>query len=305
MFKALTLSGLLFAASAWCDASSKRGLVYVQSDFPEDDKVWYQPGSDLTWYYNYGSVPSIEFADSNLDFVPMLWGSPEISSDTTFLDSVTSQLEAGANFTYVLGFNEPDGTWETGGSNIAPEVAAAAWIKQIEPLKEKGLKLGAPAVTGSPRGSEWLENFFKECAGQCNVDFIPTHWYGPFEGFASRLGEVRAAYPNQTIWVTEYALAHEDLAASQSFYNSTAEYLDRLDYVTHYSWFGSFRSDNSSVGVNAAMLTEDGAITDIGAWYLNIPAEGNVPSSAPTLGSSTGTRALLVLAAVLAVMLRS
>lgn len=53
-------------------------------------------------------------------------------------------------------------------------------------------------------------------------------------------------------------------------------------YVTHYSYFGAFRSSVSNVGPNAAMLTEKGKLTDIGAWYLGQPAEGNVPKSGQT-----------------------
>lgn len=48
-------------------------------------------------------------------------------------------------------------------------------------------------------------------------------------------------------------------------------------YITHYSYFGSFRSDVSNVGPNAAMLTQDGKLTDIGSWYLGGSATSNKP----------------------------
>lgn len=50
--------------------------------------------------------------------------------------------------------------------------------------------------------------------------------------------------------------------------------------MTHYSYFGSFRSDVSNVGPNAAMLTQDGKLTDIGAWYLAETATGAIPKGA-------------------------
>ena len=86
--------------------SSKRGLVYVPSEqHPQDDANWDAPNSDLSWYYNYQSKPSPAFADeSKFEFVPMLWG-----SSSSFLSEVQSQIKAGANIRYVLGFNEPDG----------------------------------------------------------------------------------------------------------------------------------------------------------------------------------------------------
>lgn len=54
-----------------------------------------------------------------------------------------------------------------------------------------------------------------------------------------------------------------------------------VSYITHYSYFGSFRSSVSNVGPNAAMLTEKGQLTDIGSWYLGGSATGNKPSGSP------------------------
>lgn len=92
--------------------SSKRGLVFVPSEnHPQDDANWDSPTSDLTWYYNYASKPSPALAGApKLQFVPMLWGA---GNSTTFLSDVQSQIKAGANITYVLGFNEPDGESST------------------------------------------------------------------------------------------------------------------------------------------------------------------------------------------------
>lgn len=50
--------------------------------------------------------------------------------------------------------------------------------------------------------------------------------------------------------------------------------------VTHYSWFGSFRSSVSNVGENSAMLNSKGKLTDLGAWYLGKSATGVEPDSA-------------------------
>lgn len=47
--------------------------------------------------------------------------------------------------------------------------------------------------------------------------------------------------------------------------------------VTHYSYFGSFRSFTSNVGYNVSMLNSNGQLTDIGSWYLGGDATGVVP----------------------------
>jgi hypothetical protein len=50
--------------------------------------------------------------------------------------------------------------------------------------------------------------------------------------------------------------------------------------LTHYSYFGAFRSDVSNVGPNAAMLNQDGKLTDIGSWYMGGVATNVVPKGA-------------------------
>ena len=226
---------VLFFQAIYCQGPStspKRGLVYVPSSTPSDYSIWDSSTSDLTWYYNYGPSPSATYNNSTkLQFVPMLFTAPSSTSDNTFLDAVTQQISDGANVSYVLAFNEPDGTSATGGSNISPDLAAQTWIREIEPLKKMGVKLGAPAVTGAPTGFTWLQNFFTACNGNCSADFIPVHWYGNFEGLASHIGQVYSTYPNMSIWVTEFADAGANLADSQTFYNQSSSYLDRLEYV--------------------------------------------------------------------------
>lgn len=211
-------------------SSPKRGLCHVPStDHPSDDSIWTStPGSDLTWYYNYKAEPSDAYKDDKgFQFVPMLWGASDSDQGTPFLDSVTQQLDSGAKIEFVLGFNEPDGPFSTGGSNVGVDVAASAWKKQMEPLREKGVKLGAPAVTGSDDGFGWLQNWFKACDGGCNPDFMPVHWYGSFEGMAGHIGRVVAEYPNMTIWVTEWGYPNMDLQTTQDFYNNSVAMFDR------------------------------------------------------------------------------
>lgn len=216
------------AAQSTASTSSKRGLCHVPSNkHPEDDKIWQNGPSPPTWYYNYKPEPTAEYAkDTAMQFVPMLWGASVDDKGTPFLDSVKKQIDSGANITYVLGFNEPDGGFDTGGSNLAAGLAAARWKAEIEPLKELGVKLGAPAVTGAESGWQWLENFFSECAGGCNPDFIPVHWYGNFEGMMSHVGQVTSKWPNLTVWITEYGYPNQNLKTTQEFYNMSANSFD-------------------------------------------------------------------------------
>jgi len=224
------------SVAAGATRSAKRGLVYVPSVYTQDDNIWDDSESDLTWYYNYQTTPTQKYQGTKLQFVPMQWGAPSNpTTDMSFYNSVVSQIKAGDNVTWVLGFNEPDGC-ASGGSCVSATVAAQVWKKQFEPLKwNYGIKLGAPAVTGATTGFTWLENFNAACAAingnntGCLVDFIPIHWYGNFEGLASHMGQVNGSYPNVTdMWVTEFAYANEGLQDTQDFYNSSTEYFDRI-----------------------------------------------------------------------------
>ena len=141
-------------------------------------------------------------------------------------DSVKKQIDSGTNISYVLGFNEPDGGYDTGGSSLAVTLAAARWKAEMEPLKALGVKLGAPAVTGAASGWQWLDNIFNEGAGGCNPDFITVQWYGNFEGMMSHIGQVTSKWPNLTVWVTEYGYPNQDLKTTQEFYNMSATSFD-------------------------------------------------------------------------------
>ncbi|TRX93523.1 hypothetical protein FHL15_005495 [Xylaria flabelliformis] len=316
--------------------SDKRGLVFVPNKkTPEDNTIWVRDGSDLTWYYNYDPTPSPAFADksqSDFEFVPMLWGSID---DTSFLDSVNKLIDGGRNISHVLTFNEPDGSTQNGGSNVAPSKAAQVWVDNIIPLTEKGIKAGLPTCTGGEGGIPWLQQFLGNCSQlistdgnqkNCSYDFVGIHWYGNFEGLASHLGEYAAAYvilyyllkqsminelinswlcsfPNKTQWITEYNLDNQDLTATQEFFNTSAEYFDRLDSVARYSYFGSFRSRDSNVGPNAVMLNNDGQLTDIGSWYLGSTATGVKPQSGPAARSQVDVLLAITLVFVGSVLL--
>ena len=129
----------------------------------------------------------------------------------------------------------------------------------IQRSSPPGLRENEPRLT--------LYRFITKCTS-CTISFIPIHWYGSFESFASHVGEYHQAFPGIPLWVTELGFAHQSLTVTQGFFNASVEYLDRLEYVQRYSWFGAFRADVSNVGPNGAMLSDRGEVTEIGKWYL-------------------------------------
>ncbi|GKT86010.1 F5/8 type C domain protein [Colletotrichum tofieldiae] len=251
-----------------------------------DNQIWVQSGSDLTWYYNYQEIPSPAFASKSqeeFEFVPMMWGVSSNPEDTTFLRAVKGLIkDKGINITHALGFNEPDGPTQYGGSNIAPDIAAKAWVANFIPLQELGVKVGLPACTGAPAGLPWLKQFLGNCS-----EIIS-------EGEKRRTAPTTSSlFPDTKIWVTEYAYAHQDLATTQEFYNMSADYFDRIDYIERYTYFGAFRSKTSNVGPNASFLNNDGKVTDIGAWYMGMSSTGVNPQSGDKSAAVRGSAPVL------------
>jgi hypothetical protein len=73
-------------------------------------------------------------------------------------------------------------------------------------------------------------------------------------------------FPGIPQWITEYNIDNQSLDDSQTFYNESSQYFDRIDSVGRYSLFGAFRSGVSNIGPNPVMLNNDGKLTDIGSW---------------------------------------
>jgi hypothetical protein len=275
---------LFTVTSALPSRSPKRGLVYVSTPHSTiDDTIWTQPNSDLTWYYNYSPYPNSAYP--HLEFAPMLFSIPTDDSFTTQIATLLDSAEA--NITHILAFNEPDGPTSQGGTSLSPSAAAKSYMTTLASLltshPKANLQLGWPAVTGSPRGLIWLADFNTSChrlaSSGCPASFLPIHWYGDFAGLASYVGQIHDLYPKLPLWVTEFADPNADIGDSQGFFNQSVAFLDRLDYVDRYAYFGAFRSQDSNIGGEGVMLDKGGALTDVGEWYLGLNGTGRDPDS--------------------------
>ncbi|KAK4158988.1 glycosyl hydrolase catalytic core-domain-containing protein [Cladorrhinum sp. PSN259] len=277
-FLSLLLSSTTSAQSA-SSKNAKRGLVSTPSpDFPEDDAVYTNNSSPLTWYHNFGPKPASaydKFSQTEFEFVPTMWGIySEGGSDTFFLGNITA-LSKQRKISHVLTFNLPDLRFQDGGSQMEPKMAAKVWVRNILPLREEqGVKVGLPTVS-DPRGG-WLEPFLGNCTEmnkgkECEYDFVSMHSFGMFEHLKENIGKWESKFPGKPIWVTEVGYNDQDLVTTQDFYNKSIAYLENSTVVERYSWFGAFRSELSNVGPSMAMLDKVGDLTAIGSWYLNQP----------------------------------
>ncbi|KAF1914768.1 glycosyl hydrolase catalytic core-domain-containing protein [Ampelomyces quisqualis] len=262
---------------------SKRGFAYTGDTHATDNRLL-SSNSPLEWYYNWSPYPNTNLIPSDsLEFVPMIHGIDATQSPRT--EQVIKELPKSS--THLLSFNEPDGTTGSGGSSIKPADAAKAYIDYVVPFRSgqsggRSWKISHPSTTGSPNGLEWLRSFNESCyeidpQSGCPTDFVSAHWYGAFDGMADWLGTLDEFYnANATrnepvkIWVTEMGLPQQSAEATVQMMNQTLPYLDKLEYVEKYAWFGAFRTDDANewTGDGVALFDGDGGLTDLGALYM-------------------------------------
>ncbi|KAI1340721.1 glycoside hydrolase family 128 protein [Xylariaceae sp. FL0016] len=288
LIRKLRLSSALACAlagrsTAQDDASPKRGLSYVGDTHAADYDILLSSNSPLSWYYNWSPYPvSSDIFQADIEFVPTLHGTDSLDGDIQQLDNLDDSSK------HLFTFNEPDGTTSSGGSSIEPQDAAKAYIEQIVPLRDR-FQISHPSVTGSSRGLQWLDDFNSSCweidsESGCPADFVTAHWYGDFAGLSSWLGQLAGWYNKSgsgldgdlQVWISELALVQASDDTTFAMMNQTLPYLDSLDYVAKYSWFGAFRPNeaNDWTGDGVSLFQNDGGLSQLGAYYLGGQANG-------------------------------
>lgn len=283
-------------------AAEKRGIAYIGTRNPSDYNIFLGGRSPITWYYNWSPNPvGRPGGFDDIEFVPLIHGIANLDSDLRRLRSLPERS------THLMTFNEPDHTTDGGGSDISPSDAAQAYIDRIAPLSiQNGGRwyIAWPSTTGTGNGLNWLRSFNESCydidpQNGCPIDFIATHFYGDFPALASWLGSLdeyynadRADGQKLGMWITEVALPQQSADATLVMMNTTIPYLDGLEYVDKYSWFGLFRQRNANewTGDGVALLDDGGALTSLGARYLSTSNFTFQQGMRATEAQSTGSK---------------
>jgi len=279
-------------------ATSKRGIAYIPYGYSADYNLLLSNNSELSWYYTWypTSAPTDGFYGTHADTIEFV---PTLKSLHNLTEPVLAGLPNITTSRYLFTFNEPDGEVDTGGTAISPANAARAYIDSIVPFRTSGrFQLSHPAVTGSERGFQWLRDFRNACfaidaKNGCPADFVVVHWYGDFQGMADWMGRLAAWYAGNTtdgdvgyrgggvgrpvrLWVTEMGLPQGNNETQLAVMAQTLPYLDGLEYVERYAWFGIFRPDNANAwtGSGLSLFRNDGGLSDLGALYLGGNSSG-------------------------------
>lgn len=272
---------LLPNAIAQSNDTSKRGIAYIVDGHSADYNLLLSSKSPLNWYYTWKptTAPKEIFwgdREDTIEFVPTIHNNTKLDADLVALASLPESSK------YLFTFNEPDGTFETGGSDLSPQDAARDYIAKIVPLRNR-FKISHPTTTGSQRGFQWLQDFNTACwaidpENGCPTDFVVVHWYGDFLGMTSWIGQLAAWYQGSKVglqgelkmWVTELGVPGAPTDANLAVMSETLPYLDSLDYVDRYAWFGIFRPDgaNNWTGAGLSLFENDGGLSTLGAMYV-------------------------------------
>lgn len=163
--------------------SPKRGISWDEKNvaLTPDNLSKMSPG--ISWLYNWGIRPSSEALSSGdgseIAYVPMCWNGS--FNETELRQWLTAHPET----KYLLGFNEPNLSWNVGGSQMTSQQAATAWPRLEQIADEFGLELVAPALnySGDVVGGriyntpfDWLEEFVR-LYPTARMDYLCLHCY--------------------------------------------------------------------------------------------------------------------------------
>ncbi|KAL9112767.1 MAG: hypothetical protein Q9227_003070 [Pyrenula ochraceoflavens] len=244
---------------------SKRGLAWPTNN-TDPVHLFTKPPSKISWLYNWSPQATPGCSHDTLAFIPMQWNHVNIGSLHEHITACSA--------THLLGFNEPEIPSQ---SNLTASHAATEWLTHIQPLRAPphNIRVGSPGISSAPQGVEWLTEFLRLIrAGGSDIDFYCFHWYG--ETLGQFYDYIWSTYyrlgPDRPVWITEFAptnwseerpLGREHV---EEFARKSWEYLDGLEWVERYAWFGAMR-DAGNVGKHVRLLDEKGDVTELGKVY--------------------------------------
>ncbi|KAI1149996.1 glycoside hydrolase family 128 protein [Nemania diffusa] len=165
----------------------------------------------------------------------------------------------------VLFFNEPE------RAGISPERARDIWYSQMLPLrKNKGKKLGSPAVASDANGQNWIGKFMS-LVSKDPPDFLCLHYYSNNADEAIKyIQNMHGKWANLKVMVTEIACIDRNYQAVLNFTVKVCNWMDSTDWVFEYGLFDFQRkvADNF-VSPAAQLMDANGNFTELGNMYVH------------------------------------
>jgi hypothetical protein len=264
---------LIFFLLAFVKNQSKKGIG-LSSDYGLKQLL----SLNVSWFYNWGVTPS--FNTTAPFFVPMIYSKNTINKILP------------TNYSYVLGFNEPDNDQQ---ANMTAAAAYQLWpniLTLAQNVKPTAL-IGAPAMAGtSIDAGTWLPTFM---SNNPKVDFITIHWY---KGTSSDkfISDIKSIinYYKLPVWITEFApqtsssSKDSPLKYTQSdvnnFIMNVINWMESEPMVQRYAWHNSKVS-----GSSCNLFNDDGSLTQTGVTYAMANGASKLNSTSTYTSTQTIT----------------
>ncbi|ORY77367.1 glycosyl hydrolase catalytic core-domain-containing protein [Protomyces lactucae-debilis] len=253
------------ASAAPVSSGGKKGIAWP-SENKQNMASLFGKADGIHWYFNWNSRSS---PGMTAEFLPQQWS----------LDNMANVNNIAKGST-LLGFNEPDAASQ---ATMSAAQAAAAYQNTLVPLRKSGAigLLTTPAITNGGSGLPWLQEFMTLASNggfADSIDVIQIHWYGPnMDLLKTQLQAVHAAFPTRKVWLTEFAATNWNAAGNPSaadvktFMGQAVPYLESLDWLEKYAWFGALQITDNSLGRQNMLVTSDGnSLSDLGKYYLSL-----------------------------------
>ncbi|KAI1097599.1 glycoside hydrolase family 128 protein [Jackrogersella minutella] len=165
----------------------------------------------------------------------------------------------------ILFFNEPE------RAGITPEQARDIWYNQMLPLrKNKGKKLGSPAVASDDNGQKWIEKFMS-LVSKDPPDFLCLHYYSNNANDAIKYIEnMHNKWPKHQVMVTEIACIDRNYHAVLVFTVQVCNWMDSQGWIFEYGLFDFQRKvADTFVSPAAQLMDANGNFTELGKMYVH------------------------------------
>lgn len=241
--------------------SSKKGLAWAT------DNRWAKKiaKGQIRWYHHWQNAP-VPQMPNDVQYIPMYWG-PKYNH----LWAQRKKHFKKNKPQFVLTFNEPD---VKGQADMTTSHAASVWMKEIEPLRKRGIKVSSPQIVYN---TKWMDGFLKKIRARgSDVDFMAVHYYGSWKDqkrLESWIKTIRKKY-HKSIWLTEYgvtASSKGSAAQIRHFKASVTNWMDKRSYVKRVAWLGCFAVNNppdSFASRKNAMFSSGGKLNKMAYSYM-------------------------------------
>eukprot|EP01083_Nonionella_stella_P065450 171508_1 len=229
-----------------------------------------------TWWYNWHTLSTYQQKNctqngTNIEFIPMIWGwSGQNLSQTPIPDDATT----------IIGFNEPNLISQ---ANLQPAAAVEAW-KQLQTVFDDKILVSPSASPCSGEGcivnfgsqTDWFDEFFRLCNGECRVDYLAVHFYWCYLKDSDKnvydwLGSLHNLYTRYgyKLWLTEFNCWDGTVAEQNTFLDDVLPVLDSTDWIAKYAWFMA-RERNTGHDTDMFLFTNNthkAELTELGETY--------------------------------------